>query len=53
MRVDGEIGDIDESPYFYTLVEVIARHIGSDTVAGLKSAFALSEADEIRNWIYP
>lgn len=39
--------DIEDSPYFYTLVETIARHIGSDTAAGLKSAFALSDANEI------
>ncbi|MCB0214433.1 MAG: methyltransferase domain-containing protein [Anaerolineae bacterium] len=38
---------IEESPYFYTLVETIARHIGLETAAGLKSAFALSDADEI------
>jgi len=41
--------DIEESPYFYTLVEAVARHIGPDTAAGLKSAFALSDADEIYN----
>jgi ubiquinone/menaquinone biosynthesis C-methylase UbiE len=40
--------EIEESPYFYTLVEAVARHIGSETAAGLKSAFALSDADEIR-----
>ena len=38
---------IEESPYFYTLVEAIARHIGPETAAGLQSAFALSDADEI------
>lgn len=38
---------IEESPYFYTLVEAIARHIGAETAAGLQSAFALSDADEI------
>ena len=40
--------DIEESPYFYTLVETVTRYIGPDTAVGLKSAFALSEADEIR-----
>lgn len=39
--------EIEECPYFYTLVEAIARHIGPDTAAGLKSAFALCNADEI------
>jgi len=39
--------DIEDSPYFNVLVEAIARHIGSETSAGLKSAFALSDANEI------
>ncbi|MCB0212107.1 MAG: methyltransferase domain-containing protein [Anaerolineae bacterium] len=38
---------LEESPYFYTLVETIARHIGPETAVGLQSAFALSDADEI------
>ncbi|MCB0165459.1 MAG: hypothetical protein KDI79_14615, partial [Anaerolineae bacterium] len=38
---------MEESPYFYTLVETIARHIGPETAAGLQSAFALADADEI------
>ena len=40
---------IEESPYFYTLVEAVARHIGSDTAAGLKSAFALGDTDGIHS----
>ena len=39
--------NIEDNPYFYTLVEAITKHIGSETSAGLKSAFALSDADEI------
>lgn len=38
---------MEESPYFHTLVETIARHIGPETAAGLQSAFALADADEI------
>ncbi len=41
--------DIAESPYFYRLVEAVARHIGPATAAGLKSAFALSAAADIYN----
>lgn len=39
--------ELEESPYFHTLVEAIARHIGPDTAAGLRSAFALSDGDEL------
>ncbi|MCB0196045.1 MAG: methyltransferase domain-containing protein [Anaerolineae bacterium] len=38
---------LEQSPYFYTLVETIARHIGPETAIGLKSAFNLSNGDEI------
>lgn len=38
---------IEDNPYFNTLVEAVARHIGPETAAGLKSAFALSHAEEI------
>lgn len=38
---------IEESPYFDTLVRVIATHIGVETAAGLKSAFNLCQIDEI------
>ena len=38
---------IEENPYFHILVEAITRHIGADTAAGLHSAFALSDLDEI------
>lgn len=41
--------DLEECPYFYSLVEAIDRHIGPETAAGLKSAFALSRADEIHH----
>ena len=40
--------DIEESPYFSVLVETVASHIGTETSAGLNSAFALSDADEIQ-----
>ena len=39
--------NIEENPYFYVLVEAIARHISPETSAGLKAAFALSDANEI------
>ena len=39
--------EIEESPYFYTLIQAIARHIGPEAAAGLKSAFALCDADDI------
>ncbi len=39
--------DMEENPYFYTLVETITRHIGPETATGLKSAFAFSEAKSI------
>ncbi len=38
---------IEDNPYFYTLVETVARHIGPETAVGLKSAFALTNTDEI------
>ncbi len=39
--------NIEDNPYFYTLVEAITRHIGPEISAGLKSAFALSDVNEI------
>lgn len=39
---------IEDNPYFDVLVSTIARQIGAETAAGLKSAFAFSDADEIR-----
>lgn len=39
--------DIAESPYFDALVAAISQHIGEGTSAGLKSAFAFSDEDEI------
>ena len=39
--------DIKDNPYFFCLTETIARHIGLQTAAGLRAAFALSAADEI------
>ena len=41
--------DIEENPYFFALVEAIARHIGSETSGGLKSAFALSDKNGIHS----
>ena len=40
--------DIQENPYFHTLVEVISVHVGRETASGLQTAFGLSAADEIR-----
>jgi len=40
--------DIQESLYFHLLVEAISRHINRETAIGLKAAFGLSSADEIR-----
>jgi ubiquinone/menaquinone biosynthesis C-methylase UbiE len=42
---------IEDNPYFYTLVETIARYVGPDTVLGLKSAFTLTDTDEIHSLI--
>lgn len=39
--------DITQNPYFNTLVNTIAEHIGEDTAMGLRSAFNLSNIDEI------
>jgi ubiquinone/menaquinone biosynthesis C-methylase UbiE len=41
--------DIQDSPYFYALVEAINRHIGSETAQGLKAAFNLTDPDTIRS----
>ncbi len=38
---------IEGNPYFYTLVETIARFVGPETAVGLKAAFALSDSGEI------
>ncbi|KAA3663245.1 MAG: methyltransferase domain-containing protein [Chloroflexi bacterium] len=43
--------DITENPYFDILVNAIATHIGPDTAAGLKSAFALTNSDTIQTLI--
>jgi len=40
--------NIQENPYFHALVEAISRHINQETAKGLKAAFGLSSADEIR-----
>jgi SAM-dependent methyltransferase len=40
--------DIEENPYFYSLVEMITCHIGPDTAAGLKMAFSLTNPDRIQ-----
>lgn len=52
VRPGGRVGlslwrEIEDSPYFHALVEAVGRHIGIETAAGLKSAFALSDSDEI------
>jgi SAM-dependent methyltransferase len=39
---------IDDNPYFAALVGALTRHLGADTAAGLRSAFALTAADDIR-----
>lgn len=39
--------NIKDNAYFCSLVEAIARHVGLDTAAGLKSAFSLSDANAI------
>jgi 2-polyprenyl-3-methyl-5-hydroxy-6-metoxy-1,4-benzoquinol methylase len=39
--------EIEDNPYFHLLTTTIARHIGSETAAGLEAAFALSAADKI------
>lgn len=41
--------NIEQNPYFNSLVNIIAEHIGEETAAGLRSAFNLSDADEIYN----
>lgn len=38
---------IEDNPYFDVLVEAVSKHIGPETAVGLKSAFALSRANEI------
>ena len=40
--------DVTESPYFDTLLNTIAEHIGEDTATGLRSAFTLSELKDIQ-----
>lgn len=52
IKPDGHVAlslwcDIQANPYFHTLVEAVARHIGPETAAGLGAAFRLSDADEI------
>ena len=34
---------------FFVLVDTVARHIGTETSAGLSSAFAFSDVDEIHS----
>lgn len=41
-------GELPTSPYFHALVEAVERHVGQETAAGLRSAFGLSDAEEIR-----
>lgn len=41
--------DIQESPYFSSLVAAISQHINHDTAAGLGTAFNLSSPGEIRS----
>ncbi|WP_420645112.1 class I SAM-dependent methyltransferase [Candidatus Leptofilum sp.] len=40
---------IEDNPYFFTLVDAVARHIGPETAVGLQSAFAFSNPDDIRS----
>lgn len=40
--------ELQESPYFHSLVESVGKHIGEKTAAGLRSAFGLSDAEQIR-----
>ncbi len=43
---------IAENPYFNTLVNAVARHIGPETAVGLQSAFALSDTNEIYSLLH-
>lgn len=43
--------DIAQNPYFDALVSTIAKYISDDTAAGLRSAFNLSNLDEIEDLI--
>lgn len=52
VKPDGRIGvstwsPLDRSPYFEALVEAVAEHMGSETAAGLSSAFTLSDPDAL------
>ncbi|MDJ0755827.1 MAG: methyltransferase domain-containing protein [Ardenticatenaceae bacterium] len=40
---------IEENPYFDALVSTIDHHIGSETAAGLRSAFGLTNSQEIED----
>lgn len=40
--------NIEENAYFHALVGAVAHHIDAETAAGLRAAFALSNASEIR-----
>ncbi|MCB8979955.1 MAG: methyltransferase domain-containing protein [Ardenticatenaceae bacterium] len=39
---------IEDNPYFHTLVEAMAEHVGAETAVGLGAAFALSDGPEIQ-----
>lgn len=53
LKTDGCLGislwcDLQESPYFQALIEAVSKHVGPETAVGLKAAFGLSDAEEIR-----
>ncbi|MCA9903555.1 MAG: class I SAM-dependent methyltransferase [Anaerolineae bacterium] len=43
--------DIEQNPYFDTLVQAVARNIGADTAAGLGAAFSFSDLDAIQDMV--
>lgn len=44
--------ELEESPYFHALVEAVERHIGAETAVGLRSAFGLTDRDEINKLLF-
>lgn len=38
---------IEDNPYFFALVDAVARHVGAETAVGLRAAFAFSNQDDI------
>jgi ubiquinone/menaquinone biosynthesis C-methylase UbiE len=44
--------EIRENPYFNALVEAMTTHIGSESVAGLRAAFSLSETGAILSLLH-